>query len=75
MNNNLLNEIIETKKISKSDLARKIGLSRQGLYNKLNGNRRFVDTEIRALAIALDLTDSEKNAVFFDRDVGKSGNT
>lgn len=75
MNAELLNSLIIDKKISKAALAEELGLTRQGLYNKLNGEREFVGSEIKKLSAVLDLSDDERNAIFFSDDVGAVANT
>lgn len=47
-------------------VARKIGLSRYGLYKKLNGISDFRQSEIKALVGLLDLTKTETTNIFFD---------
>ena len=70
MNYELLNKLIDERKVSKSALAEKLGLSRQGLYNKLNGDNDFLGSEMKNISEALSLSNDERDAIFFDSDVG-----
>lgn len=69
MFNSLLLEIAITRsQISKRDLAKKLGISEQGLYNKLNGISEFKASEIRALSDALSLSSQEREEIFFAKE-------
>lgn len=66
MFNGLLLEIAITRsQISKRDLAKKLGISEQGLYNKLKGVSEFRASEIRALTDELSLSAQEREDIFF----------
>lgn len=66
MFNSLLLEIAITRsQISKRTLAKKLGISEQGLYNKLNGISEFKASEIRALTDELSLSAQEREDIFF----------
>ena len=66
MFNGLLLEIAITRsQISKRDLAKKLGISEQGLYNKLKGVSEFRASEIRTLTDALSLSAQEREDIFF----------
>lgn len=68
MFNSLMLEIAITRsQISKRDLAKKLGISEQGLYNKLNGISEFKASEIRALSDELSLSSQEREEIFFAR--------
>lgn len=75
MNNQLLNDRIEESKLSKNTIAEALGLSRQGLYNKLNGVREFKGSEIKKLIQLLELSDDDQRSIFFADDVGKNADT
>lgn len=47
-------------------LARGLGLSEQALYNKLNGQTEFKNSEIKKLAEILHLSMESVNLIFFD---------
>lgn len=51
MNNELLCEKISCSHLSKSFIAEYLGLTRQGLYNKLSGEREFKGSEIKKLSV------------------------
>lgn len=54
-------------------IAQHMGLSRSGLYNKINGRRPFNQYEIDKLCRILRITSiREKEAVFFARNVDHS---
>lgn len=75
MNGALLSEKIEASRLSKSMIAEELGLTRQGLYNKLNGIREFKGNEIKKLIRLLRLSEQEQKAIFFADDVGGNVNT
>lgn len=55
--------------ISNRELAGKLNLSEQALYNKVNGKSEFKNSEIKALASILALSMMEVNDIFFDASV------
>jgi DNA-binding Xre family transcriptional regulator len=66
MNNGLLKEVIQDRCVKVSVLADKIGISRQSLHMKLNGERSFDQGEIMALKTVLRLSDEEFMSIFFN---------
>lgn len=74
MNGQILSEKIEECKLSKNSIAEELGLTRQGLYNKLNGVREFKGSEIKKLIQLLGLSEHEQQAIFFADDVGENAN-
>ena len=72
MNNDLLKEVIQDKGVKVTVLAEKIGISRQSLYMKLNGDRTFDQGEIMALKTNLHLSDEQFMEIFFNDDEDKS---
>lgn len=69
MFNGLLLEIAITRsQISKRDLAKKLGISEQGLYNKLKGVSEFRASEIRTLTDELSLSAQEREEIFFAKE-------
>lgn len=74
MNTTLLNEKIEASKMTRSAIAEQLGLTRQGLYNKLSGLNEFKSSEIKNLISLLSLTEQEQQAIFFADDVGNIAN-
>lgn len=65
MNYELLRAYIRDSGIKVSYLAEKIGMTRQSLHAKLNGNRTFTQSEIMALKIALHMDDDDFMRIFF----------
>ena len=74
LNSQILNEKIEKSGLSKNTIAEELGLTRQGLYNKLCGIREFKGSEIKKLIQLLSLTAQEQQAIFFANDVGENAN-
>ena len=72
MNNDLLKKVIQDRGIKVSVLADKMGISRQSLHMKLNGERTFDQGEIMALKTNLYLTDEEFMQIFFNDDVDEN---
>ena len=66
MNNDLLKEVIQDNGVKVSVLADKIGISRQSLFMKLNGERAFDQGEIMALKTNLHLSDDQFMEIFFN---------
>ena len=65
MNTTLLLDKINSSNISKNDIAELLGLTRQGLYNKLSGKKDFKASEVKKLADILNLTSEERDNIFF----------
>lgn len=65
-NAELLNEAIENSGVSKSYIARKMGVSRTRLYHILAGSDCRA-SEIMVICDALHLNDKQKDAIFFAR--------
>ena len=66
MNNAKLREVIQESGIKVSALADKIGISRQSLHMKLDGERNFNQGEIMALKTYLHLSDEQFMEIFFN---------
>lgn len=69
MNNDLLKEVIKDRGIKITSLADKIGITRQSLSQKLNGEREFAQGEILAIKNNLRLSDEEFMLIFFNSNV------
>lgn len=65
MNHELLKETIQDRGVKVSVLADKMGISRQSLHMKLNGERSFDQGEIMAIKTNLRLSDDEFMEIFF----------
>ena len=75
MNVAMLVAKIEASGRSKSEIAEMLGITRQGLYNKLSGETEFKSSEIKALSILLSLTSDERDHIFFADYVDISDNS
>lgn len=71
MDHELLKDTIQDRGVKVSVLADKIGISRQSLHMKLNGERSFDQGEIMAIKTNLRLSDEEFMAIFFNDGVDK----
>ena len=71
MNNELLREVIKDSGVKVTALADKIGISRQSLTMKINGERSFDQGEIMAIKTNLHLTDEQFMQIFFNDDVDR----
>lgn len=71
MNNDLLRKVIQDRGVKVSVLADKMGISRQSLHLKLNGDRSFDQGEIMAIKTNLRLSDKEFMSIFFSESVDK----
>ena len=74
MNTVLLLSKIEASGKSKSEIAELLGITRQGLYNKLSGESEFKSSEIRLLSSLLSLTPEDRDIIFFADYVDNSDN-
>ena len=54
-----------------SYLSEQLGLSRQGLSNKINGESEFYASEISKISELLKLTPEEREDIFFKKEVDK----
>lgn len=64
-NTRLLRERIEQSGYKLRFIANKIGITYQGLLNKINNKSEFKATEIQMLHDLLNLTEAERIAIFF----------
>ena len=71
MNHELLKDTIQNRGIKVSVLAEKIGITRQSLHMKLNGERSFDQGEIMSIKTNLRLSDEEFMEIFFNENVDK----
>lgn len=69
-NTKLLRERIDQSDYKLRLVAEKIGLTYQGLLNKINNRRQFRADEIQALYELLDLSEEDRVAIFFAPEVG-----
>lgn len=69
-----LNDKINEINIPIKTIADKMGISRQTLYLKMNGEREFKASEIEKLCGILRLTNDERSLIFFADRVDKNDN-
>lgn len=69
-----LNDKINEINIPIKTIADKMGISRQTLYLKMNGEREFKTSEIEKLCGILRLTNDERSLIFFADRVDKNDN-
>ena len=62
----LLKKIIEDRGIKYQYLAKELGISRESLYNKVNGKTEFTAWEIRSIAKTLALDFLTIQTIFFN---------
>ena len=72
MNNEMLKEVIRESGVKVTVLADKIGISRQALHMKLNGDRTFYQGEIMAIKTTLHLSDEQFMLIFFNDSVDET---
>ena len=70
-NTKLLREKIDQSGYKLRYIARKVGITYQGLLNKINNRSEFRANEIQALYDLLDLTEKERVDIFFANQVGE----
>lgn len=65
-NTKLLNKIIRESGLTKTFIAKKMGISRASLYDKLNGSRPFTQYEIRDICNILSIKNPKaRDNIFF----------
>ena len=57
------------KKFTIKSLAGKVGLSSTALFNKIHNQKEFLVSEVKSVAAALALTESETYEIFFSNSV------
>ena len=61
----LLKKVVSDSGLPLSVIARKTNISRESLYNKINGKTEFKASEMSSLSSLLNLSDEMKNKIFF----------
>jgi hypothetical protein len=56
---------ITKARITKRELAKQLGISEMSLYNKIHNISEFKASEIRQLSEILELSDGDRQAIFF----------
>ena len=74
MNLDYLKSKINEINIPITAIAEKMGISRQSLYLKLDGQRDFRASEMEKMCEILRLTNEEKSCIFFANEVDKNAN-
>lgn len=64
-NTELLKKKIEDSGMTMVAIAKKTGIKRETLYNKLSGRSEFTASEMVALSQVLRLTMEDRDAIFF----------
>lgn len=62
---NLLREKIDNSGMTMVAISAKAGILRETLYNRLNGKGDFTASEMTGLAKTLNLSNLERDAIFF----------
>lgn len=65
MDKHLFNSILKRKGITQEEFAKKLGISRMSLSNRLNGKVQWNLDEMKIAEKVLKLTGDEMRAVFF----------
>lgn len=60
----LLKAKIKDRNISYTQLAELLGITRQCLYKKANGQTEFTGSEIKRISAILELSNEERDAIF-----------
>lgn len=64
-----LKTLIVDSGMSISFIARKLGITREGFYKKLNNETEFKASEISRLKETLNLTNAQRDSIFFAKKV------
>lgn len=66
VNTVLLNELIDTSGLKREYIAQRVGISRQALYSKIQGESQFTVKEVAILSEVLGIKRlSDRDRVFF----------
>lgn len=64
---NMLRAKIQDSGMTLTAIAKKSGINRETLYNKLNGTSDFKASEIMGISETLRLSNSERDRIFFTK--------
>lgn len=67
----LLNEEIVDSGITITAIARKLGITREGLYKKINNETEFKASEILSMQKILNLTNKKRDSIFLQTKLNK----
>lgn len=62
---NLLEQAIKKKGLKKCYIAERLGISRSSLINLIRNRAEFKASQIQTLSDLLELTEDQRNAIFF----------
>ena len=65
----MLNDVISDSGITITAIARKLGITREGFYKKLNNETEFKASEISAMQKILNLSNKKRDDIFFAKEV------
>ncbi|MBQ8297682.1 MAG: XRE family transcriptional regulator [Ruminococcus sp.] len=74
MDAEFLTNIIDSSALTKTEIAEQLGLTRQGLYDKLNQKTEFKSSEIKTLSRVLNLSREQRDRIFFNDFVDDTAN-
>ena len=69
VNSTMLKSKIKDANLTVVNLAKQLGLSREGLYRKLRNRNEFKASEIQKISVILSLSNTEKTDIFFATNV------
>lgn len=65
----LLREVIKKSGLPMTFIANKLGISREGLYKKMNNESEFKASEIRKMQKILHISNAERDKIFLSEKV------
>lgn len=68
-NTEALSEEISNSGITITAIAKKLGITREGFYKKLNNETEFKASEISAMQRILNLSNKKRDDIFFAKEV------
>lgn len=68
----LLKSLISKSGLKRSYIAEQLGITYQGFKLKLDGKNEFVESEMRTLSDLLRLTKTDRERIFFAKNVDKT---
>ena len=74
MNLQKLKDKISEKGLLNNFIAEKLRINKSTFSLKINGDRKFTIDEFKNLCTLLNISDEERNSIFFEDDVDKNNN-
>lgn len=62
---NMLNAAIDESGITITAIAKKLGITREGFYKKLNNKTEFKASEVKTMQNILNLSNKKRDEIFF----------